>query len=100
MTNWIPAVTTLGTGVLGGRATLALTRARRRAAAAPPPDDERIRLERRANELIEALRELDVDRHHFTAEAFAIEKAKLEQEAASALRSRDDQRAKDAQKPL
>ncbi len=47
-------------------------------------------LERRAQSLIEQLKELVADKHNLAPEQFEAEKSRLEREAAAALRARDE----------
>lgn len=93
-TNWLPGIIVLAGGLL--LAVVYLFASRKQ--AAKPRDGVLEELERRAQMLIEQLRELSADRHHLTDEQFAAEKARLELEAAAALRARDEHTATVAKK--
>jgi len=87
-TDWLPGIVVL---LVGLGAALLLVLLRRRSAASPPPDaTEEAGL--RAGRLIEQLRELEVDRHQLSPEAYQREHARLERLAADALRQRDEAR--------
>jgi cytochrome c-type biogenesis protein CcmH/NrfG len=88
-TNWAPGLAVLASGVALFVLFL-LIQWRRRGAAPKPPDEALANLDRRAQILIEQLKELNVDRHQLGDERYAAEKARLEQEAAAALRARDE----------
>lgn len=87
--NWLPGIVVLGVSTVGG-AWLAF----RSRDAAPATDTRRVD-ERRADllarkdELLGLLRELDDTRASRTPEVYAAERARLEREAAEAMRSLD-----------
>jgi len=87
-TQWLPGVIALAIGLASGLALLFFRKGSGRPAAAA--DDRLADLERRAQLILDQLKELDADRHHLEADQFEAEKARLEQEAAAALRARDE----------
>jgi len=90
MTNWIPGLVVLAGGAVSAGAYLMLNR---RPGARPGPkaeDPAAADLEIRAGQLIEELRELELNRHQLTPERLAEERGRLEREAAAALRARDE----------
>jgi tetratricopeptide (TPR) repeat protein len=92
-TNWWPGLIALGLSLLCGLAYLLMQRGKG-GAAAPEPlrDGKQDDLDRRAQSLIEQLKELVAEKHHLAPEQFAAEKGRLEREAAAALRARDEYR--------
>jgi len=101
-TQWLPGILVLGGGLLFALLYLLTTRQKRSEAAPRPkgrePGNEGVvssegvldDLTRRYQGLIEQLRELNADKHHLTPEQFQTEKARLEREAADALRAREE----------
>jgi Flp pilus assembly protein TadD len=91
-TNWLPGLIALAISVLCGAAYLLLQRSKGGAPASPEPQRDGVRddLERRAQSLIEQLKELVADKHNMAPEQFEAEKSRLEREAAAALRARDE----------
>jgi len=87
-TQWLPGVIALAVGLVCGLAFLFFRKGSTRPAAAV--DDRVADLERRAQLILDQLKELSADRHHLDAAQFEAEKARLEQEAAAALRARDE----------
>src|SRR5215831_14457580 len=87
-TQWLPGVIALAVGLVCGLAFLFFRKGSTRPAAAV--DDRVADLERRAQLILDQLKELNADRHHLDAAQFEAEKARLEQEAAAALRARDE----------
>ncbi len=87
-TNWWPGIIVLAIGLLLGGGYLLFLRPRT-AGPRDERDDRRADLERRAQLFLDQLRELHADRHHLDPQQFAAEKDRLEQEAAAALRARD-----------
>ena len=87
-TQWLPGVIALAVGLVSGLAFLFFRKGSTRTAAAA--DDRVADLERRAQLILDQLKELNADRHHLDATQFEAEKARLEQEAAAALRARDE----------
>lgn len=91
-TNWMPGIVVLAGGVVV--AVLYLLTSRQRAktavATAAPRDAKLEELEQNAQRLIDQLRELTAEKHQVSAEHFAAEKARLETEAAAALRAKDE----------
>ncbi|HVG57462.1 MAG TPA: tetratricopeptide repeat protein [Hyalangium sp.] len=93
-TNWVPGIIALAISLLCGIGFLML---QRRKGAAPPtsePQRDGVQddLDRRAQSLIDQLKELVADKHNLTPEQFEAEKSRLEREAATALRARDEYR--------
>ena len=91
-TNWLPGIIALVISVICGAAYLMLQRSKGGAPSSPEPQRDGVRddLERRAQSLIEQLKELVADKHNLTPEQFEAEKSRLEREAAAALRARDE----------
>src|SRR5687768_12345182 len=91
-TNWLPGIIALAISVLCGVAYLLLQRRKGGAPASVEPQRDGVRddLERRAQSLIEHLKELVADKHTMAPEQFEAEKSRLEREAAAALRARDE----------
>ncbi len=91
-TNWLPGIIALAVSLICGIAYMLIQR--RKGGAAPTSEPQRDGvlddLERRAQSLIEQLKELVADKHNLTPEQFTAEKARLEREAAAALRARDE----------
>src|SRR5215831_5531593 len=87
-TQWLPGVIALAVGLVCGLAFLFFRKGSTRPAAAV--DDRVADLERRAQLILDQLKELSADRHHLDAAQFEAEKVRLEQEAAAALRARDE----------
>lgn len=87
-TNWWPGIIVLAIGLLLGGGYLLFLRPRT-ARPRDERDDRRADLERRAQLLLDQLKELHADRHHLDPQQFAAEKDRLEHEAAAALRARD-----------
>jgi hypothetical protein len=91
MSEWGPAIAVLALG--GIAALIALLANRRRVPVEAAVDDERAAAELRAQQSIDALHELMADKHALSAEHFAAEKARLELQAAAALRERDQRKS-------
>lgn len=92
-TNWIPGLIALAISLICGVAYLLIQRSKGGGApASPEPQRDGVRddLERRAQSLIEQLKELVADKHNLAPEQFEVEKSRLEREAAAALRARDE----------
>ena len=90
-TNWTPGLAVLAVGFVA--AVLFLLTQRRKGAlpgAAAPRSGELEDLERRYQSRIEQLKELAADKHSLTPERYEAERARLEQEAVTALRARDE----------
>jgi Flp pilus assembly protein TadD len=88
-TNWTPGLIVLAVGVVAAALYLFLNR--RKGAPAPEPRDGALEdLEQRYRALIEQLKELAADRHNLGPERYQAERTRLEQEAAAALRARDE----------
>ena len=86
--HWIPGLIVLAAGLLvGGGFLIYLFR---RAPEATLVDDHLLDLERKAQLLMEQLKEFDTDKHQLDGERFAAQKRWLEQEAAQAFRARDE----------
>ncbi|MCI0570572.1 MAG: hypothetical protein L0Y66_07465 [Myxococcaceae bacterium] len=98
-TNWLPGLFALALAF--AIAGIYLLFARKRGAgtpAAPLPEGQE-ELERRAQTLLDALRELKQSRHQMSPEVYQAEVNRLEREAASALRARDEGRTRPARAP-
>jgi tetratricopeptide (TPR) repeat protein len=95
-TNWLPGIITLAISLLCGIGFLMLQRRKGGAPATPEPQRDGVLddLDRRAQSLIEQLKELVADKHNLSPERFEAEKSRLEREAAAALRARDEYRQK------
>ena len=91
-TNWTPGIIALVVSLLCGIGYLLLQRGKGSAAPTPEPQKDGVLddLERRAQSLIEQLKELVAEKHNFSPEQFQAEKSRLEREAAAALRARDE----------
>ena len=98
-TDWLPGILVLLLGGAAAAAALLLGRRRtpvggpkeaRRASAAQDVDEAELRSAR----LLEQLRELAADRHQLSPETYQAESARLEQQAADALRASDEARPK------
>ncbi len=87
-TQWLPGVIALAVGLALGLAFLFFRKGSTRPAAAM--DDRVADLEGRAQLILDQLKELNADRHHLDATEFEAERTRLEQEAAAALRARDE----------
>jgi tetratricopeptide (TPR) repeat protein len=85
-THWLPGIVVLVLGLIGGAIYLLTSRKKAPAAIA---DETQLDLEKRAQLLIEQLKELATERHHLGEERYAAEKSRLELAAADALRARD-----------
>ena len=95
-TNWWPGIIALAVSLLCGLAFLLLQRRKggTPSMAEPQRDGVQDDLDRRAQSLIEQLKELVADKHNLSPEQFEAEKSRLEREAAAALRARDEYRQK------
>jgi cytochrome c-type biogenesis protein CcmH/NrfG len=91
-TNWWPGIIALAISLLFGLTYLLLQRRKGGAAPSPEPQRDGVMddLDRRAQSLIEQLKELVADKHNLSPEQFQAEKSRLEKEAAAALRARDE----------
>jgi tetratricopeptide (TPR) repeat protein len=91
-TNWWPGIIALAISLLFGLTYLLLQRRKGGAAPSPEPQRDGVMddLDRRAQSLIEQLKELVADKHNLAPEQFEAEKSRLEREAAAALRARDE----------
>ncbi|WP_224362229.1 tetratricopeptide repeat protein [Hyalangium versicolor] len=92
-TNWWPGLIALAISLLCGAAYMLLQRGKGGGkAASPEPQRDGVLddLDRRAQSLIEQLKELVADKHSLAPEQFEAEKSRLEREAAAALRARDE----------
>ncbi|MBI3182057.1 MAG: hypothetical protein HYZ28_07915 [Myxococcales bacterium] len=87
-TSWIPGLVVLVAGLMAGLLFVLVNR-RGGKAAALPTEDRRADLDQRYRQLIGQLKELNADRHLLGEERFLAERARLEREAADALRARD-----------
>ncbi len=88
-THWLPGIVVLAIGLAIGVAFL--FRLRRQSVRPGRDADGRLAdLDRAAQLILDQLKELVADRHHLEAAQFDAEKNRLEQEAASALRARDE----------
>jgi tetratricopeptide (TPR) repeat protein len=94
-TDWVPGLLVLGLGLLTAFGVLLLGRRRSQAKRRPESRDEVDRGEAeeadlRSARLLEQLRELEADRHQLSEVAYQAESARLQREAADALRARDE----------
>ena len=88
-TNWLPGVIVLVGGLV--LAALYLLASRQKGKPAATVTDGTLDdLDRRAQELIEQLKELNAEKHLHAPEHFQAEKTRLELAAAAALRARDE----------
>jgi len=92
-TNWTPGLIVLGVGALFALVFLFFQWRKAKAAPAKAPGEGQANLERRAQLLIEQIKELANERHQMGDERYAAEKSRLELEAAAALRARDEARS-------
>ncbi|RKH55624.1 tetratricopeptide repeat protein [Corallococcus llansteffanensis] len=97
-TNWLPGIIVLSVAFVLAAAWLLFQR--RKGGASPgavaKADGTTEDLTQRAQSLIEQLRTLEAEKHHFTAEHYTAEKSRLEHEAAAALRARDEHQKRQA----
>lgn len=84
-TDWWPGIIVLFAGMLFAAAFLLALRKR---AAKSQPDDRLADLDGRAQLLLDQLKELNADRHHHDELQYTAERARLETQAANALRER------------
>ncbi|MFL5348017.1 MAG: tetratricopeptide repeat protein [Hyalangium sp.] len=91
-TNWLPGIIALAIALVCGIGYMLLQRRKGGAASTPEPQRDGVLddLDRRAQSLIEQLKELVADKHSLSPEQFQAEKSRLEREAAAALRARDE----------
>jgi tetratricopeptide (TPR) repeat protein len=91
-TNWLPGIIALAIALICGIAYLLLQKSKGGARSTPEPQRDGVQddLERRAQSLIEQLKELVADKHSLAPDQFEAEKSRLEREAAAALRARDE----------
>src|ERR1700736_1767980 len=87
-THWLPGIIVLAIGLAIGVAFL--FRLRQNARPGLDADGRLADLDRAAQLILDQLKELVADRHHLEAAQFDAEKSRLEQEAAAALRARDE----------
>ncbi len=90
-TNWLPGLIVLAVTFVSALGFLFLNRRK----VAPPPevregDGVLDDLEQRAQLLIGQLKELETEKHHLSPEKYQAERSRLEREAASALRAKDE----------
>lgn len=88
-TNWLPGLLVLSAALIAAGLTILLTRRRGSGASVPAGTPVAADAEERSKQYLEQLRELSLDRHHFTDAQFALEKGRLEQLASESLRERD-----------
>ncbi|ATB32652.1 tetratricopeptide repeat protein [Melittangium boletus] len=96
-TNWTPGLIVLAVGFVA--AALFLLTQRRKGAEATPRSGALEDLERRYQSLIEQLKELAAEKHTLSPERYEAERSRLELEAATALRARDEHLKKDKGAP-
>jgi tetratricopeptide (TPR) repeat protein len=90
-TNWLPGIIVLAAAFLFSAVWLLVQRRKGATSdAAVRADGTAEDLAQRAQSLIEQLRTLEAEKHHFTAEHYTAERARLEKEAAAALRAKDE----------
>lgn len=98
-TNWLPGIIVLSVAFVLAAAWLLYMKMKTGSAlpdATPKADGTADDLAQRAQSLIEQLRTLEAEKHHFTAEHYTAEKARLEKEAAAALRAKDEHQKRQA----
>ncbi|WP_338865830.1 tetratricopeptide repeat protein [Myxococcus stipitatus] len=98
-TNWLPGIIVLAVAFVAAAAWLLFMRRRGVLAAPEPKDGVLDDLSQRAQSLIDQLRTLEADKHNLAAEQYASEKSRLEREAASALRAKDEHLKRKAATP-
>jgi tetratricopeptide (TPR) repeat protein len=98
-TDWLPGIVVLSIGLVAALTVLLI--GRRRAPVRTPAEERRAtgteaaaEAGRRATRLLDQLRELEVDRHQLSPEAYAAERSRLEGLAANALRMQDEASSK------
>jgi tetratricopeptide (TPR) repeat protein len=89
-TNWLPGIIVLAVAFVAAAAWLLFMRGKGALATNEPRDGVLDDLTQRAQSLIEQLRALEAEKHNLGAEQYAAEKSRLEREAASALRAKDE----------
>ncbi|HYI02578.1 hypothetical protein [Hyalangium sp.] len=91
-TNWLPGIIALVVSLLCGIGFLLLQRRKGGTPSTPESQKDGVLddLDRRAQSLIEQLKELVADKHTLSPEQFQAEKSRLELAAAAALRARDE----------
>lgn len=89
-TNWLPGIIVLAVAFVAAAAWLLFMRGKGALSAPEPRDGKLDDLTQRAQSLIEQLRALEAEKHNLGAEQYAAEKSRLEREAASALRAKDE----------
>ena len=95
-TDWLPGILVLVLGLAAAAGALLFGRRRatagakeaRRASATQDAEEAELRGAR----LLEQLRELEADKHHLSEETYQAESTRLQQQAADALRARDEAR--------
>jgi tetratricopeptide (TPR) repeat protein len=97
-TDWVPGLLVLAVGLLTGLAVLLLGRRKSQDTPSAPEAKDTEEADLRLTRLVEQLRELQADQHQLSATAYQEETARLEREAADALRARDAARFSDARK--
>ncbi|MBN9686322.1 MULTISPECIES: tetratricopeptide repeat protein [unclassified Corallococcus] len=98
-TNWLPGIIVLSVAFVLAAAWLLYMKMKTGSAlpdTTPKTDGTVDDLAQRAQSLIEQLRTLEAEKHHFTAEHYTAEKARLEKEAAAALRAKDEHQKRQA----
>jgi tetratricopeptide (TPR) repeat protein len=85
--NWTPGLVATVFGAVAGTGLVLFHR--RSGSVLSEQQDQLADLEQRVSALLEELRELVQDQHLLTAEEFALERGRIEKEAAAALRERD-----------
>ena len=100
-TNWLPGIIVLSVAFVLAAAWLLFQRlkgggATPAAGAVTKADGTADDLTQRAQSLIDQLRTLEAEKHHFTPEHYTAEKSRLEHEAAAALRARDEHQKRQA----
>jgi len=97
-TDWVPGVLVLCLGLLTALGVSLLGRRRSRAKQGPDSAEEAVtkaveEAELRSARLLDQLRELETDRHQVSGAAYQEASARLQREAADALRARDEARS-------
>lgn len=89
-TNWLPGIIVLAVAFVAAAAWLLFMRSRGSLATHEPRDGVLDDLTQRAQTLIDQLRALEADKQSLSTEQYTTEKSRLEREAASALRAKDE----------
>lgn len=89
-TNWTPGVVVVVLAIVVAVALIVTSRKTAPVGATNGVDPRALDLERKAQQLVDQLRELTADKHQLTAEDFESKRNALELKAAAALRAKDE----------